>query len=289
VGGPFLVRHRVDRIAHGAQTNAMKVLALGSRCNNACVFCTGGICAVASPGTCRFMVHEEERSSLDSIAAVDAAVPTSVLRLVGGEPTLRDDLSSLVTRARTLGVSRVELQTNARRLAYTAYAKQMAAVGVCGLLVGIHGSTAPMHDYHTNVPGSFGQTIRGTRHAVAAGVDVVLCCVVTRSNFRHLAEIVTLGTSLGACTIRLQVPPIAGQTMRLRDRVVVHPEILVEHVKEARCLGVRLGTVVLVDPRFAVSASSHDPSSDVEAQGNVGCENAVEGDASWPTSGICSL
>jgi MoaA/NifB/PqqE/SkfB family radical SAM enzyme len=222
----------------------MRTLQLGPRCNNACIFCANAA--------------DRAPSEQEQVDALHAVAPTDVLVLVGGEPTLRDDLPALVREAKQRGVTRVVLRTNARRLAYASYAKELAMAGVDGLEVGLHGSSAAMHDYHTNVPGSFAQTIRGVSHAVEAGMRVAVSCVVTRSNFRHLAELVQRGKTLGVAVVRFRSPDLTGRTAVARERIVAHPELVVPHLRRAREQGRRLGVAVMIDPTLMLVAGEAD-------------------------------
>ena len=218
----------------------MRTLQLGPQCNNACIFCAADRAASAP--------SEQELAD-----ALDAIAPTDVLVLIGGEPTLRSDLPALVRRAKNHGVNRVVLRTNARRLAYASYAEELAAAGVDALDVGLHGSSAAMHDYHTNVPGSFAQTVRGVSHAVTAGMRVAVTCVVTRSNFRHLAEVVQRGKTLGVAVVRFRSPDLTGRAATARERIVAHPELIVPHLRRAREQGRRLGVAVTIDPALTLA------------------------------------
>jgi MoaA/NifB/PqqE/SkfB family radical SAM enzyme len=217
----------------------VRTFQLGTRCNNACIFCANAA--------------ERAPSEQDLSEILDAVTPTEVLVLIGGEPTLRDDLPALVREAKQRGVSRVVLRTNARRLAYASYAQELASAGVDGLDVGLHGSSAVMHDYHTNVPGSFAQTVRGTSHAVKAGMRVAISCVVTRSNFRHLAEIVQHGKTLGVRVVRFRSPDLTGRAALARDRIVAHPELVAPHLRRAWEQGRDLGVAVTIDPALTLA------------------------------------
>ncbi|PKN39601.1 MAG: hypothetical protein CVU63_15165 [Deltaproteobacteria bacterium HGW-Deltaproteobacteria-20] len=217
----------------------MRTLQLGPRCNNACIFCANAA--------------DRAPSEQELVDALHAVAPTDVLVLVGGEPTLRDDLPALVRRAKQHGVTRVVLRTNARRLAYASYAEELASAGVDGLDVGLHGSSAAMHDYHTNVSGSFAQTVRGVSHAVKAGMRVAITCVVTRSNFRHLAEIVQRGETLGVAVVQFRSPDLTGRAAMARERIVAHPELVVRHLRRAREQGRRLGVAVMIDPALTLA------------------------------------
>jgi MoaA/NifB/PqqE/SkfB family radical SAM enzyme len=214
----------------------MRILQLGTRCNNACIFC-------ATATEREQAVPEPTREALfDALAGLESA---EGLAIVGGEPTLYDTLPSLVAHAKHGGVARVIVATNGRRLAYGSYAASLAEAGVDGFDVSLHGSSEAMHDYHTSVQGSYLQTIRGVVNASAAGMGIVITCVVTRSNFRNLSEVLRVARALGVRAVRFRAPELSGRTLA-RDRIVAHPELVLPHLRRAVGLGRRWGIEVVV-------------------------------------------
>lgn len=115
----------------------------------------------------------------------------------GGEPTLDPSLQSLARSAVANGARRVLVQTNGRRLAYPGYLGELVAAGVTHFDVSLHGPTPAIHDFHTQVQGSFLQTAKGLQNAVRERCTVGVTTVVTRSNFRHLPAIVDLLRRIG--------------------------------------------------------------------------------------------
>lgn len=214
----------------------MRVISLGLTCNNACIFCAQGDLSIS------------ERASIASIASeIDAVRPGETVALQGGEPTLREDLPELCRALDACGVRRIVLQTNGRRLAYRAYARALReATDKLSLDVSLHGSTEPMHDYHTQVPGSFRQTIHGVRSARLEGLEARLSTVVTRSNYRHLVEIVKVAEQLGASAIRFSPALRLGRAAGAADRIVAPVELVRPHLGRAiaEAKRVRLGWVV---------------------------------------------
>lgn len=208
-----------------------RLLVVGLRCNNACVFCAQGALRQNSPS---FPLD------LESIQAGDAVA------IVGGEPTLDSDLPGLLQRVLARSPRRVVLQTNGRRLAYLAYARSLAdAAPELALEISLQGSTAPMHDYSTSVPGSFEQTVKGLANARAVGLPASVAVVVTRSNQRHLVDIARLAHALGARAVRFHPAEPLGRARSARDRVVPNLEIAAPFLdaaeREARGLGLEVG------------------------------------------------
>ncbi len=201
----------------------MLAVPLGFACNNACVFCAQGDLRAA-----------QDAPAADPLAAIGALEPGDAVALVGGEPTLWDRLPEWIRAAHDRGAARVVVQTNARRLSYPSYAAALRAASPrLTLDASLHGSTAPMHDYHTSTPGSFGQTVKGLANARVAGIPFAVTTVVTRSNFRHLSEIVRLAGALGARAVELSIAAPYGAAARARDRVIPAPELVAPHLARA--------------------------------------------------------
>ncbi len=211
----------------------MQLVRLGTLCNNACVFCA------QAPERARGGESPSDQVVRASIA--EAAASGDVVAFVGGEPTLHAALATWVQLARTHGASSVVLQTNARRLAYAAYARDLHAAGLAAADVSLHGSTEAMHDYHTGTAGSFAQTVRGMKHARAAGLVVLATCVVTRSNYRNLPDIVRIAHAAGASAIRFRSPAVLGPVTQIPLRIVPRTPLVEPYLRQARTAADRLG------------------------------------------------
>jgi MoaA/NifB/PqqE/SkfB family radical SAM enzyme len=223
----------------------MRRIGLGFACNNACIFC--------AQGDLRAGGEELEEGRVEAL--IEAVEPGEVVAFVGGEPTIHERLPAWIEAAGARGARRVLVQTNARRLAYAAYARALkGASKSLALEVSLHGSTEPMHDYHTSAPGSFKQTLLGLKNARSIGLETAITAVVTRSNFRHLAEIVAVAHSAGARAVRFAVAEPFGRAGRDKDRVIPAWELVKPHLVHAAGEARRLGLGVAVGDR----ASSPD-------------------------------
>lgn len=221
----------------------MHLVELGFHCNNACVFCAQG----------RLRETEPTRP-FDTLAAqVDTAPLHDALAFVGGEPTLGEELVELVERARDRGVTRIVVQTNARRLAIAGLAQSLADAGVTSLDVSLYGDSEPVHDYHTGVAGSFRQTVLGIRRARAARLELAVNVVVTRSNFRHLSGIVRVAHALGARALQLALVCPLGAGRDNASRLVPDRRMAWPHVARAFELARSLG-LVCAAPDFELSS-----------------------------------
>lgn len=237
----------------------MLILELGPRCNNACVFCAQA----------RERAEGTAYPNQEAIDRVLSDAGGQRVGIVGGEPTIHPQLPAIVRHARSMGAQQIILQTNGRRLAYGPYLRELISAGVTGFDVSLQGPTTPMHDYHTCVPGSFGQTARGIRNATHARLPVIVSTVVTRSNMRHLADIVELAHALGACGVRLRKVERAGAGSESFRRLAPPPALARVWVRSAVQTGDRLGLPVIAGAREDLPVidfvGGSEPATDAQA------------------------
>jgi MoaA/NifB/PqqE/SkfB family radical SAM enzyme len=215
----------------------MRLISLGFHCNNACIFC--------AQGKLRTTPHP-----VDPDSAVEEIVAGEPVAFVGGEPTLSDRLPDLIRRAEAKGASRIVVQTNGRRLAYRAYARTLAETSRRLVLdVSLHGSNDATHEYHTGTPGSFKHTALGLRHAQMEGLPVGVTTVVTRSNYRHLSEIIELVRRLGGVAIHFLPVDAEGRARGLVDSLMPTPELLRPYLSQAVTEARKRGIGVVVAGR----------------------------------------
>ena len=126
-------------------------VSFGPECNNRCVTC---------PST-----RQQKTPSTDELVAqVDALENVENLELFGGEPTLHEDLLSLISYARRKGAKRIKLVTNGRRLADESFLLSLVEEGCRIFDVKIYGSRPETHDALTHVSGSLDETLKGLQN-----------------------------------------------------------------------------------------------------------------------------
>jgi MoaA/NifB/PqqE/SkfB family radical SAM enzyme len=208
---------------------------LGFGCNNGCLFCAQGELRSTLP----------RRDPREVAAAIAEVREGDVVAFVGGEPTLFPELAEHIHAAAIRRPQAVIVQTNGRRLAYRSYARELAAASrLLRLDVSLQGSTAAMHDWHTSTPESFGQTVRGLRHAHAEGIPTGVTVVVTRANYRHLVEIVRVARATGASAIHFAELEPFGSAAARRSLLEPHRAMVAPHLDRARAEALRLGLTV---------------------------------------------
>jgi uncharacterized radical SAM superfamily Fe-S cluster-containing enzyme len=116
----------------------LAVVEVTDDCNLSCSFCF----ASSGPGGAHRSTAELE-SLLDTVADAGGRP----IQFSGGEPTVRDDLPELVTRARERGIDHVEVNTNGIRLATEdGYARMLADAGVTAIYLQFDGLTADTYE-----------------------------------------------------------------------------------------------------------------------------------------------
>lgn len=124
-------------------------LFIGSSCNNDCSSCQ----------------YKNTEKSLRPFEEIEEEIKTvknkDNLALVGGEPTLREDLLNIAKTAKESGFKRIKMVTNGRVLADSNVTQEILGAKVYHFDVKLLGSNPQMHDYQTESRGSFKETIEG--------------------------------------------------------------------------------------------------------------------------------
>ncbi|MBX7080144.1 MAG: radical SAM protein [Nannocystaceae bacterium] len=178
---------------------------IGETCDHACCFC-------AQHG----IVWSAARTLEDARAAGHDEVS-----FVGGEPSLPSArLSEHVAAARALGFVAVGVQTNGWALAQASLRAAVCDAGLSDAHLSIHGARADVHDFHTGRAGSFAAASATATGLRARGVTVVATTVLTRSNFRVIAELPPLLERLGVAAWTVTLPHARGRAAAAFDRVL---------------------------------------------------------------------
>jgi MoaA/NifB/PqqE/SkfB family radical SAM enzyme len=110
----------------------------------------------------------------------------------GGEPTMRKDFPELVAYAKELGFRQICVITNGLIMARKKYIKRLVESGLNEVLFSLHGHDAGMHDYLTQIPGSFEKIIKAIQNAKELGIRIRTNSVMTRPNYKYLPRLAKL-------------------------------------------------------------------------------------------------
>lgn len=214
-------------------------LKLGFACNNRCVFCVQG--------------DKRERHAPRPEAELAAYLEDArgkgaeAVVLTGGEPTVHKTLLAAARRARSLGYSTVQLQTNGRALFYERVCAELAEAGVTEFSPSLHGSRPEVHDFLTRAPGSWLQTAGGIRTLKRLGLRVLANSVVTRPNLRDLPDLARLLVALGVDQFQFAFVHLGGTAAENAAWLTPRKALAAPFIREGLAVGRAAGVPCFVE------------------------------------------
>lgn len=169
------------------------MLRLTTRCNSRCEHCT-----VAD------IAGESDRSPEQALAQIAQGRKNGCTELVfmRGEPTLRKDLPALAKRARTMGYTLVQVQTNGRILAYEQALRKFLSSGINFFEVSLYADKSGLHDRIAGADGAFEQTVTGIGNLSRSGCPFMVTVPVLKRNYLRLPQVASLAHKLGVKRIQ---------------------------------------------------------------------------------------
>ena len=194
------------------------------RCNNNCRICA------------RSHLHIEEaglNKIEDQLRSIRAANRTEVI-LTGGEVTLHKDIFEILELAKSLGFSKISVQTNGRLFADKDFAKRAAAMGdFLDVFLSIHGHTAAIHEEITGVRGSFAETLLGISHLVSLNVPVRTNTVICQPNYQYLEMIADFLIAEGVKNPQFGFIHPTGEALKNEATMIPDIEVAAPFIKKA--------------------------------------------------------
>jgi MoaA/NifB/PqqE/SkfB family radical SAM enzyme len=173
---------------------------LGTACNNNCIFCLN------EPGR---MFNKPTRTIKYEVVHLKEK-GVGLIKLTGGEPTIREDFFEIIRFARSNGLE-IEIQTNGRALAYDWFAKKTADVGIRNFLISLHAHHRELYKELSNTDG-YEQVMMGIKNLKSLDQKFSINVVITSKNLHHLREIAEHHSRLGAESIQLSWAKPEGKT-----------------------------------------------------------------------------
>ncbi len=214
-------------------------LKVGFRCNNYCHFCVQGDKRERMPAK----PEEELVASLEEGRAGGA---TGVV-ITGGEPTLHKRIVFIASKARDLGYTLIQVQSNGRTFCYEDFCKRLIDAGVNEFGPSLHGSTAKIHDYLTGAPGAFLQAVSGMRILKRLKQRVITNSVITKVNYRDLPDLARLLTSLGVDQFQFAFMHMSGRAGENKRWLTARKSLIEPYVKRALDVGIKAGRTVMTE------------------------------------------
>lgn len=155
-----------------------------NHCNNKCIMCPQPI-----------YISEDDNVNLPKIEKVVSMMDkqTKFLTITGGEPTLlKEGLIQILRLCKSyLPNTKIAILTNGRMFSYNSLVDAINSVGLKFLEIGIpiHSYDEEVHDYITQTPNSFNQTIIGIKNLTTSNNNIEIRIVIQKNNYLVLNKI----------------------------------------------------------------------------------------------------
>jgi cyclic pyranopterin phosphate synthase len=191
------------------------------RCNFRCDFCMPD-----KP----VWLDESEVLTFDEIARVASILATmgvETVRISGGEPLVRRDIETLVSRlVRLRGIDAVAMTTNGALLREKA--SHLRASGLKGVTVSLHSLKPELYDQITGTKDMFWRVMEGIQEAERVGLGPVkINCVVTRGcNEGEILDFARMAHEVDRRVRFIEYMPFDGTKFWETDMLVPGSEIV---------------------------------------------------------------
>ena len=169
-----------------------KEIFIGNQCNNKCLYCLYRQKDLSEPDF-KSITSNLKQGEEDGVA------------LYGGEPTLRKDLVDIIHTAKQNGHRRIKLVTNGQVFSEDRVLHRIVNAGCSLFEIKLWGSHPELHDYLTQSPQSFWQTIQGLENLQRLTFDRFICLRIPlcKQNYTDMINIITTGINFGVHRIIL--------------------------------------------------------------------------------------
>jgi pyruvate-formate lyase-activating enzyme len=148
--------------------------------------------------------REKDNLTLDGIKEIIDRFEGPCIAISGGEPTLREDLPDIIRYARSTG-RRVEMLTNAIRLAEDGYAERLAEAGLQHILFSFNGFNDRTYRSVNRRP-LLDVKLTALENCVRAGLDIVLSPTIFRDlNEGDIGPLIQMALELSPSVSQLRI------------------------------------------------------------------------------------
>jgi len=206
-------------------------LLVGFACNSSCRFC--------SIDSSRRKINSSTQELLKTIyhAKKDGF---KYLGIGGGEPTIRRDLLTLISFAKQLKFEVIRIETNGILLSYPDYCKQLAEAGLDFVKISIHGHKPEIHDFLTQVPGSFNYVLKAIKNLQELKLRIEINTVINKINYKYYPQFIDFFAQKGIGSFMIIYPTYVGQMAKNWREVGVRMMEVAPYLKKALDLADKL-------------------------------------------------
>ncbi len=151
-------------------TACLAQIDLTNRCNMNCPICfaNAGVTGSVSELTYDQAVHQ-----LRMLRELHP-VPCTAIQFTGGEPTIHPDFLRIVSAARDMGFSHIQIATNGLQIADETFARAAARAGLHTLYMQFDGVGDDAHEYTRNFPGLWERKLAAIENCRKIGMKICL-------------------------------------------------------------------------------------------------------------------
>ena len=166
--------------------------------------------------SCKHCSSQQERKealrfSFDDVLRLIRATTPHETYFTGGEPLLFPNLIQLVSQVTStnrncqmgLFTTGIIYKNNSLLPVDIGYLNQLFQSGLRICYVSLYSDEAYWHDYMTNTPGSFLNTVQAIKNMIQVGIDVRINLVITKFNYSRIRDIIDFVKKLFVSEVRL--------------------------------------------------------------------------------------
>ena len=203
-----------------------------SVCNLKCKYCYNIWKIPGSNGFQHFNSYKQAKKTLKRLFKI---ADVGHVSFTGGEPFFAERFAELVLYTRMKKKS-VTIITNGNAATEADY-KQTVDLGVGLFELPVHSHNSNAHDFMTEIPGSWEKSVNSIKQLLKFNAYVVAVIVVTKANYKQIAETLLFIKSLGVNRIMLNRFNIGGQGIAEKDNLLLMQKELTETYKTASEIG----------------------------------------------------
>ncbi|NDK07657.1 radical SAM protein [Candidatus Gracilibacteria bacterium] len=196
-------------------------------CNQNCIFCSEG-----DKSDHKYLKGNEDKYIYKLIK--DGIKDSKSLIFTTGEPTLNKNLHLYIKFAKDLGYERIGLVTNGSLMNNDEIRNNILNSGLTQIIFSIHGSNSIIHDYNTQIKGSFNKAFLGLMMTLKEGknIDIYVSFVLNKTNLNDLYVYIKKFYLLGVKKILINTirPEGYGQDNYLKYGF--HYDKFIEYIKK---------------------------------------------------------
>lgn len=217
-----------------------------AKCNNKCPYCYD----MGNGNT------DVDLEQLKKIFALINELHIPNVTLIGGEPTMHKDFLQILEIANS--VSNPAVVTNGTMFAKTEFAKQVAEIGIRGVLFSLTSPFEDVHDKTTGRKGAYKEVIKGIENALSylSHDSVRTSTTITQNNACDLQKIMDINKAMGISTTIFNacVPSISDMC----GESCLHPTELARAIEDAYVYGQKIEQSIRVATNLPYCIFSDD-------------------------------